>query len=951
MTTTYRIHPGIGIARLGNSPASFYVGPEAPAALPTECDARGNPLLSSDGTTERTVAKFKDEEGRIRRQAARFSVWAFDDRSPEGRPLKLGDPISGGGNDGVLVDVQWRVWLANKKASWFTFQQQEGEHGYAPGHPRRNAHITNGEARARLMIDPGPRVVNCTTARRARFDRAGGDAYAPTFPPPLKPHSIDTLGELLTDDAGRLLVLGGHGHSGTYRPDEFGQPRIDDYANNDTWFDDTSDGPVMARLVMYSREVDATRFVDVEYPAWVLVGYPSFVPQILDMITMDEVLEDLSIREFATRPDLFGTQGTWNDPPPVDRRDPEALAHWRAGRLQWNPAHRPWFFRDIWPILFRPDEFTYLTDVLGQSNFPHNQSTRGTFDPEKLGTPPRVNWRAVRACERGFIEQHLSGELFVETLRPVLETLEKQAQAELRGVVARTAGRAKRGRSRRMQAPAAVDGLLTDAAANVLQEGVAELSAAVGAPDAAPLLAAAEPAAAGAAAADEDVRDVGTGEGDAFRDYLARWREAAETPAVAEAREALEARIDELFEALPPRAAAAAATDRGGVRPEAPPEAGGRAGAQQVFAHLGARLRMALSEHLGKHQSGRLLEEARARCIAAHTHDPYAAYRQFLFDLLRQPGEENRFFAGGNPDGRTYNLPLMPLLSGDNPISNTLPSKFLRLTDTQYYLLRQWAAGLFYNEKLEGWGDPDPWWPYGGWVNRTAHDLDRAVLTNVLGGAFCPGGEVGWVMRNPSIYREPYRIRADPDFYPFQQTAAQASARGGSVDEMNFTSYISVALSQDNDFDRGLQPGDLTKYMAVPWQADFNECSTQPIDVTYLGWNDLYPDSDNDSRLRRSQRVWETLWWPAHRPMQTYEVTAWKDGKPSAFKWLSWARGIPQTLAGDLKMVYDWWRQGFVVRNPWADPDVRPTTMPPADDPPPYFTVERTDTGTPEGGS
>jgi hypothetical protein len=44
----YRIHPGIGIARLGNSPDAFCISPEEPAALPLDCDAYGNPRLSPD---------------------------------------------------------------------------------------------------------------------------------------------------------------------------------------------------------------------------------------------------------------------------------------------------------------------------------------------------------------------------------------------------------------------------------------------------------------------------------------------------------------------------------------------------------------------------------------------------------------------------------------------------------------------------------------------------------------------------------------------------------------------------------------------------------------------------------------------------------------------------------------------------------------------------------------
>jgi hypothetical protein len=279
MPTTYRIHPGLGIARLGNSPDAFCISPEQPAALPTACDKSGNPLLSPDGMTELPVKTFKDSEGRMKRQAARFQIWAYDDEHPDGRPLKLGDPIEGGGNAGTLVNIEWRVYVANKKSSWYEFMQLQGEHGYAPDHPLRNSAITDAKARQRLIIDPGPRTVDHTTERTAQFNRDGGDDYSTIFPPsPLYPNSIDTLGDLVTDDTGRLLVLGGHGNSGSYLYQDFGQPRIHNYANNDGWFDDTSDGPVTARLAMFSSLVGQVRFIDVEYPAWVVCAYPAYVP-------------------------------------------------------------------------------------------------------------------------------------------------------------------------------------------------------------------------------------------------------------------------------------------------------------------------------------------------------------------------------------------------------------------------------------------------------------------------------------------------------------------------------------------------------------------------------------------------------------------------------------------------------------------------------------------------
>jgi len=726
---TYRIHPGIGIARLGNSDSEFYIAPETPAGLPQECDAEGNPRLSPDGTTPVQVSSFKDAEGRVKRQAARFQVFVYDDDNPEGRPLKFGDRIEGGGNRGTLVDIQWRVYLANKKASWYQFDALTGEHGYEDGHPRRNPSIT-GAARDRLIIDPGPRIVNSTTSRRASFDRSGNGQYATTFPPPLEPYSIDTLGDILTDESGRLLVLGGHGRSGTENTGP-GEPHIDTYANTDGWYDDTSDGPVMARLAMYSDQVNQVRFIDVAYPAWVIVGYPRFVPQILDIITMDEVLHDMFLREFALDTALYGKLGTFRDPERVDASDPAALRHWQAGRLTWNKAFKPWFYRDIWPILFRPDEFRFLSDILEQSNFPHDQEKRGTFDPYKLGKTPRPPAETVREAAAIVAQSPYQGEALTEAHAPV-----------------------------------------------------------------------------------------------------------ARRPA----------------------------------------------------------------------EDGRI-------------HDEFWAARNFLFDLLRRSGEQNQFRYDDKVGSRLHNLPLMPLLCGDNPITNYVPSKFLRLTDYQLFILRQWADGRFINEIEEGWLDPktySPFLPYPSTPPATGRELDRGVLMNVLGGAFCPGGEAGWVMRNPSIYLEPYRIKADRTRSDFLQSAAQASYLKSSPAQ-DYTFSIDSPLSQDNDFSTGLQPGDLTKYMALPWQSDFNECSTQPINITYTDWNVLSAQSDNDRRLKDDEAVWTTLWWPAHRPLQSFELVSVANGQAET-NWTVWSRGIPQTYAGDLKMVSDWWKLGFIVRNPYADP-------------------------------
>jgi hypothetical protein len=102
------------------------------------------------------------------------------------------------------------------------------------------------------------------------------------------------------------------------------------------------------------------------------------------------------------------------------------------------------------------------------------------------------------------------------------------------------------------------------------------------------------------------------------------------------------------------------------------------------------------------YRTGKLLTDRLAKVRAENSFDPFASYRTYLYDLLRKDGEENVFRLDAKPTSRVHHLPLMPLLSGDNPISNVLPSKFLRLTEY-------------------------PWQPYKDIVNKTARQLDQGV--------------------------------------------------------------------------------------------------------------------------------------------------------------------------------------------------------------------------------
>src|SRR5947209_16937421 len=109
----------MGIARLGNSPDEFFIGPEAPGHAP------------------KPEGGFKDLHRRVKRQAARFRIYAYDSTGKVVQELTAAD-----------ADITWTVHLANKKASWHEFHgryypQRHPDH---PVPPLRNPDVTNRDA-------------------------------------------------------------------------------------------------------------------------------------------------------------------------------------------------------------------------------------------------------------------------------------------------------------------------------------------------------------------------------------------------------------------------------------------------------------------------------------------------------------------------------------------------------------------------------------------------------------------------------------------------------------------------------------------------------------------------------------------------------------------------------------------------------------------------------------
>ena len=180
----------------------------------------------------------------------------------------------------------------------------------------------------------------------------------------------------------------------------------------------------------------------------------------------------------------------------------------------------------------------------------------------------------------------------------------------------------------------------------------------------------------------------------------------------------------------------------------------------------------------------------------------------------------------------------MPPLSGEKGQATKGDfGTWMTILPGQYRKFELWAKGQFVTgkadfpsfDKLDSEGQVEA--------------LQRAALEPCVGGAFHPGIEMSWIATKPELYADAFRIN---------------SATYG--------------------------PGDISKYMALPWQADFYACSNN--------------------------------WWPAARPD---DVIPEADFDESDKAWLPGQPPVAEGLEGRVR-----WDRGLGVttlfRRPWNNP-------------------------------
>lgn len=204
-----KVFPGIGTARVGNSP-EYFIGPEFPGDIPN------------------LDKNYKDANGFLKPQAARFRVYGYDENDNVVAEITH-DPDNG-------TTLEWDVHMRNLKAANYAFQ---GKFGFNPDQYRNpgvtpNTPGTDPNDRTRLIIDPGAKTISGINrklnSKNGPVYLDGGVIFQGGFkaeiPTSLLHQGMSgytevtykekevSLGRLETDADGRLIVVGGKGEAG-----------------------------------------------------------------------------------------------------------------------------------------------------------------------------------------------------------------------------------------------------------------------------------------------------------------------------------------------------------------------------------------------------------------------------------------------------------------------------------------------------------------------------------------------------------------------------------------------------------------------------------------------------------------------------------------------------------------------------------------------------------------
>ncbi|CAG8611768.1 13862_t:CDS:10 [Funneliformis mosseae] len=279
---SFAIFPPLNVARIGNSD-DYYVGAEIPGVHVGE----GDPSF-----------EFKDDKQCVRPQAARFRIYGCDENGNVVREIKLTDK-----NNSVDVNIDWNVVLANKKAEHTQFQ---GINEYKPDGPKRNADWPYDRS---TLMAISEQSLSSNDLKNTKIPTKEFKAQVYRTNDPKSGHEL-YLGKMILEQEGSLIIIGGKGKSGSIKEGcivylriyrRFA--RINDscyivistgayithYANNDYWYDDTSDGSIDANVTITVNK-QSKKLKNREGKSWVLVAPPKYAPGIPNIVSLYQII-------------------------------------------------------------------------------------------------------------------------------------------------------------------------------------------------------------------------------------------------------------------------------------------------------------------------------------------------------------------------------------------------------------------------------------------------------------------------------------------------------------------------------------------------------------------------------------------------------------------------------------------------------------------------------------
>lgn len=243
--------------------------------------------------------------------------------------------------------------------------------------------------------------------------------------------------------------------------------------------------------------------------------------------------------------------------------------------------------------------------------------------------------------------------------------------------------------------------------------------------------------------------------------------------------------------------------------------------------------------------------------------------------------------------------PLMPFHLGDGDGS------FLTLRQTQLFFLQRWNQAP--PNVLAGSANLGP-----------GEYLDKASLVNCLGGRFSPGIDLTYVMREPSIYNQAWQTSGAGPFRVNAKTLAYASVTPGAP-------MLGVGYVPGQNVSDSLEPGDLSKFMALPWHTDYNSCATHTPS----------PNPPVNNVPGATRVFWS---WPAQRPVAVFTAAdalqqAIPIGSPPSFsqRWSVRGPGTDSSQGDNwgryqnsVDMLTNWHKIGVVMQATQVDPQPSP---------------------------